>query len=230
MGVQAQPLEETASADSLALLEELSVAILRCQLVVEAVHDEVDLNLEDLANSLRAVQDVARQAYGAASLLHQGAELDARWGNNLSRPKAIFARHNAAVRAGAPKITPGQSLISKLELALRQQPTGDHSHNVTGSRPRCAGTVARTRRRCTSTAMYLGNGAFAAHCYSHADIAERTEIRRHQEEIERSMLAAADSRRTRLRMVGKVIAESWLSRRDEPGHWAERLAALIGET
>ncbi|WP_165607118.1 hypothetical protein [Mycolicibacter kumamotonensis] len=45
MSAETEHLDETASAVALALLEELSVSILGCQLVVEAVPDEADLNL-----------------------------------------------------------------------------------------------------------------------------------------------------------------------------------------
>ncbi|SKU60283.1 Uncharacterised protein [Mycobacteroides abscessus subsp. massiliense] len=38
-----------------------------------------------------------QEAYQAASIVHRGGELAERWSNALSRPKPIFARHNAAV-------------------------------------------------------------------------------------------------------------------------------------
>ncbi len=156
------PEVDSASPLGLQILEELRVLLLECQLVVISLADEVDLNFEDCLGGLTAVRELVAQASGAASLMSQNAALDSSWSTGPSRPKAIYARHTAAVNAGASRLTPNTSLIGTVEARLERLPHSDLSQNYSGSRPGCTGFVAKTGKRCTNTAIYLGAGSFCA--------------------------------------------------------------------
>lgn len=77
--------------------------------------------------------------------------------------------------------SPAQSLIGRLEAELERLPHVDLSQNFSGYRPECTGFVAKTGKRCTNTALYLGAGSFAQHCYSHSAPTERERFRDHQD-------------------------------------------------
>ncbi len=126
---------ETVSSLALDVIDELRMKMLECLLVVQTLRDEADLNFTDLANDILAAHRSTLEAYQAASIVHQGAELDERWGNGLSRPKAVFARHNAAVRQGATKVTPMPALCDRLERHLYQLPRPDRTQTIAGQRP-----------------------------------------------------------------------------------------------
>jgi hypothetical protein len=219
---------EYASGLALEVLEELRIKVMECRLVLQALPDEADLNFDELERDLHAVQLGARQAYEAASLVHQGAQLDARWGLGWSRPKAIFARHGAAVRQGAIKINPKPTLGDRLERALWQLPTPDRIEDVVGVRPKCSGTVHTTGHKCAVSAIYLGSGLFGAHCYSHATPEERDQYRTHHETV----IAAQSDSHARLlgrqRGVGKNITERWLQQRTDRRQWVEAMATATG--
>lgn len=118
---------EWASAEGLTLLDELRVSMIECLLVVGSLPDgSVDLNLDDLAAELRTAQRSAQEAYRAASLLNQRASLDTAWGSAFSRPRAIFARHNAAVRTGALRVSPVPAQTERVEDLLWKEPATDH--------------------------------------------------------------------------------------------------------
>ncbi|AYM44313.1 hypothetical protein P5V78_24220 [Mycobacteroides abscessus subsp. abscessus] len=118
---------EWASALGLTLLDELPVSMIECLLVVGSLpHSSVDLNLDDLAAELRTAQRSAQEAYQAASLLNQRASLDTAWGSAHSRPRAVFARHNAAVRSGAPRVSPVATQTERVEDLLSKEPATDH--------------------------------------------------------------------------------------------------------
>lgn len=114
--------EECASDLALDLLEELRLTLVECCLVLKILPPEACLNLRDLEQLLVLAHNDARQAYGAASLLRQGAELDDRWGHNHSRPKAVFARHSAAVHRGAQRIRPIAPFSDHFERYVWQLP------------------------------------------------------------------------------------------------------------
>jgi len=221
---QVTSAQESASVLALALLDELRVRVFECLLVVEALPDEVDLNFDELIATLDAVRQTARQAFGAASLLYQGAALDERWGHNCSRPRAIFARHNAAARNGAHKVFPTQSVVDVIERWLQQPPPVDSSRNVLGPRPRCSAVKQTATEPCRSSAVYLGAGLFAAHCYPHATGAEREKYREHQMAVNAALQRADDDRTDLLRNLGVVIAAEWAQRRELDRPWLAMLA------
>ncbi|SIL38951.1 Uncharacterised protein [Mycobacteroides abscessus subsp. abscessus] len=123
---------ESVSPLALEVIDELRMKMLECLLVVQTLPEEADLNFVDLANDILAAHRSTLETYQAASIVHQGAELEDRWGNSLSRPKAIFARHNAAVRRGATKVVPMPSLCDRLERQLYQLPRPDRTQTIAG--------------------------------------------------------------------------------------------------
>ncbi|MBN7300807.1 hypothetical protein IUQ79_02765 [Mycobacteroides abscessus subsp. bolletii] len=211
--------DETVSSLALDVIDELRMKMLECLLVLQTLPAEADLNFADLANDVLAAHRSTLEAYQAASIVHQGAELDERWGNGLSRPKAIFARHNAAVRQGAPKVTPMPALCDRLERHLYQLPRPDRTQTVAGSRPKCSGMVKTTGEDCTNSAIYLGSGMFGAHCYSHATPTEREQYRIHHAENDARQARSHTDLRDLQRAVGQKIAAHWISTREQRTQW-----------
>ncbi|EIT89203.1 hypothetical protein [Mycobacteroides abscessus] len=212
---------ETVSSLALDVIDELRMKMLECLLVVQTLPDEADLNFTDLANDILAAHRSTLEAYQAASIVHQGAELDERWGNSLSRPKAVFARHNAAVRHGATKVTPMPALCDRLERHLYQLPRPDRTQTIVGQRPRCSGVVKSTGEDCTNSAIYLGSGMFGAHCYLHATSTEREQYRVHHEENDARQARTHHDLRNLQRAVGEKIAAHWISTREQRTQWVE---------
>ncbi|MCV7152609.1 hypothetical protein [Mycolicibacterium pyrenivorans] len=218
------PEVDSASPLGLQILEELRVLLLECQLVVISLADEVDLNFEDCLGGLTAVRELVAQASGAASLMSQNAALDSSWSTGPSRPKAIYARHTAAVNAGASRLTPNTSLIGTVEARLERLPHSDLSQNYSGSRPGCTGFVAKTGKRCTNTAIYLGAGSFAQHCYSHCTPGERQRYRDHQDRQNQALEDSWLEREELLRLVGRNIIDDWVQNRGQQPPWLIELA------
>jgi len=219
---------EYVSGLALELLDELRIRMMECRLVLQALPDEADLNFDELEGDLYAAQQSAHTAYEAASLVHQGARLDARWGAHWSRPKAIFARHAAAVRDGASKVTPVLTLGDRLERALWQLPASDRVEDTVGTRPKCSGTVRATRTRCTATAIYIGAGSFGAHCYSHATPDERNQYRTYRDTITAAQSDSHDRLLGRRRGIGENLSERWLQMRTERRQWVDEIGAPGG--
>ncbi|AWG65087.1 hypothetical protein [Mycobacteroides abscessus] len=215
--------DETVSSLALAVIDELRMRMLECLLVLQTLPEEADLNFADLANDVLAAHRGSLEAYQAASIVHQGAELDERWGHGLSRPKAIFARHNAAVRGGATKVAPMPALCDRLERHLYQLPRPDRTQTVAGQRPKCSGVVKSTAEDCTSSAIYLGSGMFGAHCYSHASPSEREQYRVHHEENDARQARSHNDLRSLQRAAGEKIVTHWISTREQRTQWIEAL-------
>jgi hypothetical protein len=205
------------------VLDELCIRLMECLLVLQALPDEADLNFDELERDLHVAQQGARLAYGAASLVHQGAMLDERWGTGWSRPKAIFARHSAAVRRGANKINPKPTLSDDIERALWQVPAPDRIEDAVGVRPKCSGTVRATGDKCASSTIYLGSGLFGAHCYSHATLEERDQYRTHHEAVIAQQSNAHAALLGRQRDLGENISERWLQHREHTQQWVDAL-------
>ena len=173
---------ETATDLALEILDELAARLLECRLVLEALHEEVDLNFDDFVADISVVERSAQEAFGAASLLNKGAALDERWGHNLSRPKAIFARHRAAARRGAPPVNPEPSTVDVFNLGFRPLTRLDRLQDMSGPRPTCV-VATRDGSHCESSAIYLGSGVFGPNCYVHSTRGERDLYRQHHEKI-----------------------------------------------
>jgi hypothetical protein len=151
---------DTATPLGLDILDELCTVLLECLMVAEAVQFEVSLNLDELLNALTAIQQPARSAYRAASLLHQGAALDESWSTTRSRPKAVFARHRAAVRGGARPSRSLEPTASRFNDALNANNTIDDARNIAGTGPQCIGPATTPTKDCANVAAYLGSGDF----------------------------------------------------------------------
>ncbi|MDO3091989.1 hypothetical protein P5V63_03110 [Mycobacteroides abscessus subsp. abscessus] len=214
--------EESVSLLALDVMDELRMKMLECLLVLQALPHEADLNLSDLVSDVRAAHQGTQEAYRAASLVHQGAELDGRWGSSLSRPKAIFARHNSAVRRGATKVAPMSAPCDRVEQQLYQLPRSDRSQDIVGQRPKCVATVRSTGENCASSVIYLGAGMFGAHCYSHATSDERERYRVHHEGIEARPARTYEDLRELQRALGQEIAAHWISTRAQRIEWIEK--------
>lgn len=219
-------LSEYVSGLALELLDELRIAMMECRLVLTALPDEADLNFDELECELYTAQQSARRAYQAASLVHQGVQLDPRWGSDWSRPKAIFARHSAAVRNGAPRVDPKVAVGDRMERALWQLPATDSVDQGPAVRPTCTGTVRTTKRRCTVSAVYLGSGLFGAHCYSHATPAERDQYRAHRDSVSAQESTSYTDLLERQRGVGQRISERWLKLRARRQQWIDEFSSV----
>lgn len=214
---------EFVSSIALEVLEELLLRVIECRLVLQALPGEADLNFDELDGALHVTQQSACEAHDAAWLVHQGARLNARWGTGWSRPKAIFARHGAAVQDGANKVNLIPNLGHRLDRSMWQLPAPDRVEDVVGVRPRCAGAVRATKLRCSVSAIYLGSGVYGAHCYSHATPAERDQYRQHND---LTLAAQADSHGRLLgfrRAVGEKIADRWRQHRETKRQWVEEI-------
>ncbi|MUM06784.1 hypothetical protein B5P44_18635 [Mycobacterium sp. CBMA 213] len=216
---------EFISGLALELLDELRIRMMECRLVLSALPDEADMNFDELDVELHTAQEAATRAYAAASVVHQGARLDPRWGNGWSRPKAIFARHQAAVRDGAPKVDPKPALGDRVERSLWQLPGMHNVDRAPDARPKCTGTVRTTKRPCTAGAVYLGSGLFAAHCYSHATPAERAQCRAHHDFVDTFQSTAYTDLLERQREVGERLSVQWLQDRDSRGKWVDEVSS-----
>lgn len=137
------PEVDSASPLGVETLEKLRVALLECELALIAVADEIDLNFEECLAGLTAVRGLVGHAWGAASLLLQNAALESSWSAGPSRPRAIYARHAAAVKTGASRRIPAPSLVGKVDAELERLPHVDLSENFCGYRPECTGFVDR---------------------------------------------------------------------------------------
>ncbi|WP_134144685.1 hypothetical protein [Mycobacteroides salmoniphilum] len=218
---------ESVSSLALDVIDELRMKMLECLLVLQTLPEEADLNFADLANDILAAHRSTLETYQAASIVHQGAELDEPWGNSLSRPKAIFARHNAAVRRGATKVLPVAALSDRLERYLYHLPRPDRTQTVAGQRPKCCGVVKTTGEDCTNSAIYLGSGMFGAHCYSHATPTERDQYRVHHEANDARQARSHEDLRSLQRAVGAEIAAHWISNRPQRIEWVDRIVPQI---
>jgi hypothetical protein len=210
---------EYVSGLAVKLLDELRITVMECRIVLQALPAEADMNFDELDRDLHTAQQGARLAYEAASVVHQGARLEDRWGCDWSRPRAIFARHGAAVRNGASRVQPKPTLGDHLERALWQLPATDRVEDGAAVRPTCTGVVRASRRRCAVSAIYLGSGLFAAHCYSHATPDERDRYRTHQETVSAQQSSAHANQLRRLRAVGERLSEQWLKHRENRRPW-----------
>lgn len=218
---------ENVSDLALELLDEMRIRLMECRLVLQALPDHADMNFDELEKDLHVAAQGAHNAYGAASLVHQGATMDARWGAGWSRPKAIFARHGAAVRAGATKIPPASSVGDRMEQALWQLPPADRIQNFAGPRPRCVATLRSNDLQCTSPAVYLGSGSFGNHCYTHAGRYERDQHRTHLDEVAAAQSELHDELLDRLRHVCNEVSERWIESRANRQQWADQLEAAM---
>jgi hypothetical protein len=145
---------ERVSKAALDLLDELRLTLLECLLVLKVLPDEADLDFVDLEQQVLLTHHYAKQAHRAAGLVNQGAVLNERWGECLSRPKAVFARHSAAVRQGAPRLQPLPMISDEFERRLWKLPVGNSIVAEQNSMPDAAHDVsARTAVRVSQESL-----------------------------------------------------------------------------
>jgi hypothetical protein len=207
---------EYLAAHAMELLDELGLRLFECRAVVDALASQLDLNFDEFLGALGTVEWLARQAFQAASLLHQGAQLEAARGRTPSRPKVIFARHNAAVARGAARIEPLRSSVEEMSLALWVLASFDSPADASGARPICAPTNRTTGRPCTTPAIYIGNGQFGPHCYTHSTPDQRDQFRRNQERLCESG-GADETHAAAMDAIAHDVAADWLNRRATAG-------------
>lgn len=205
------PGEDSASEVGVEALDLLQHAILECMLVIETLPEEVDMNLDELEAGLRSVMGSARRASGAARILFACGDLDERWGDKPSRPKAVFARHHAQKLAGAPPIVPEESDVEKFFSGVR-------SIAITGDSPGGAGPSAtcsaqtRFNLSCANRVVYLGGGDFAEHCRSHLTGDETARFMELQRSNARRVHQGQTERDNLINELGRMILGTWIAR------------------
>lgn len=212
------PTTRSAASDyvssfALELLDELRIRLAESRLVLQALIGEAELNFDELEDEVRAVQEATREAFEAASLMHQGAPLDAPWGQGPSRPRAIFARHAAAVRQGAHRVDPLITMAGYLERFLWQLRL-DAGIEETVERPTCSSRVRTTGAKCESAAVRIGDGVFGAQCYAHATSVERQQYKVHHEALNARHSKVQATLQDRRRDAGVTVVEQWLQYRE----------------
>lgn len=211
---------DTASGLAVELFEELRLRLHECGLVLALVANcEADLNLDELEWTLYEALRLARTAFGAAYLLNRDARLDVPWTSGASRPKAVFARHLAAVRAGAPRmVIPEDNLVERIERWLSRPIDRDPNEAAGPKPPACTAIAATSGKPCTRTAMRVG-GFLVEHCYSHLTADERARL-----DEQRQLIASAEAEH-QLRLdevvhrAGTHVAADWLHQRQTRREW-----------
>ncbi|MEU9808565.1 hypothetical protein [Mycobacterium sp. NPDC050853] len=219
---------EWASSMGMALLDELRVSMIESLLVLEALPGQVDLNLDELRTELCAALRSARQA---ASLLNQGAALAQAWGAGFSRPQAVFARHKAAVRNGAPRMSPASSGTEQLEKQLAELDAAAGMTKSHGTQPVCSASTQSSGQPCRSKALPVSPGVFGQSCYQHASPEEKARYR-----VRQAGYADYDDTRRGVREMhraaGVGICADWMARREDMSRWfheAQSLTALADQ-
>ncbi|XCI63721.1 hypothetical protein MPNTM1_04898 [Mycolicibacterium parafortuitum] len=220
---------EWVTTRGLELLNELVGALQECQLALRTMRVDVGLTLDELERDLRRARETASSAYGAASLLHQNADLARGWSEYPSRPRAIHARHRVAVEYGAPRKVPAEPTADRYEETLRQayeqtiNAARADQPRTSGPGRRCGTYLEDEGRACRRRVVRTGQDEFANHCPDHLDDAQRELYKRHQQEAARTV---AQAQREEFRR----IADEWIARRLGPRSWVEQVIRSTGWT
>jgi hypothetical protein len=215
---------EGVSALTVEILDELRVSVLECWIVVEALDVGRSLNLDEMVTGIGGVQRAVADAFLAASLIQQGAELEASHGDdNCPTPRSVIERHQAAVDRGASAVYADESRAARFVHMLRSLSRDEVQ--VTGPQPQCGAAVSNTANRCVNSALYLGAGNYGKTCYIHANRKERDKYYQRCEAILRERRSRwEDLRRECVRATGVRIADLWIQRRMNHWTWLEELA------
>lgn len=197
-------------------LDELCLRLVECRLVMQALTDEIGVDMRTLEANLHMVEHGARRTREAASLICQGAELaDGR--PHQALPHDITGKHWAAVRRGAVRIVPEPTRLEQtdpaLATAVAAPPFYDQERK---SKRRCTAT-ADDGSRCSGRALYLGNHGFAD-CERHAP---EYHLARHLE-FRDSAPARAEAAEAMIRTqvtYGRKVIDEWLHRRRTQPVW-----------
>lgn len=208
--------KEWASPMALEILDEMVAVLDECGAVLLMLSDEAALNLDELGEVVDVARGEAVNAFGAASLLNQCAKLSESWTDDLSRPRAIYARHSKAVRSGAVRVKPAVPTVRfpMAEEAIEHVLDAHEQFSETGvERPTCSAFAKSKGRRCTKPAAWMGPNEFLSHCYGHLDADERRQYderrdrQAEQERLHRVEVVA------RLHEEGRMVAAEWVERR-----------------
>jgi len=208
------PSGELATGRAFQILDEIAIRLLEIRLALVEAVGEVDLRFDEFNEPLQSLQWLVHDAVKAVGLVLLDAELAPRWGTQPSRPRAILARHYAATAHGASRVFPPPSTVDVFDDIV-EATAGERDNPDWKSRPPCAATVRDGSRQCSKWALYLGGGAWASGCHSHASDDER---RRHSDY--RSTIADraafTDAQVELIRHTGTRIVGDWLDRRHQP--------------
>lgn len=203
---------DSASMLGVTLLGQLVRHLAEATHVLEFVTGQVDLNLEETSSALAQATYEANQAFQAASLLLRGAALDESWSRNASRPKAVFARHNAAVAAGAPRVEPARApmLVHRESSPAAREELPPKPPKA--SRPRCGHAAKSTGKPCANHVVVLEHGVLASGCATHLPAAEQGSYDRQKAQTDAWIHAAAEHQQSdKARMMADATA-LWLRR------------------
>lgn len=208
---------EWASPLALEVLDELIAVLDECEAVLFMLVDEATLNLDELAEVLAITRSEALSTFRAASLLNRDAALTESWAaTGRSRPRAVFARHAEAVRAGAPRVKPATPSIRFLADKGQVSVAGDTHETANADRverPRCAAFAKSKGRACSNPATCIGPNKYLRHCYGHFEPAERELFDAHRS----SVVELSSTRRAvaidAISENGRMVAADWIERR-----------------
>lgn len=186
-----QGASDSASALGVALLGQLVRHLDEAQHIVEFVAGQADLNLIEVSGALVQAANEANQAFQAACILRRGAELDAAWTNNPSRPKAVFARHRAAIAAGAIPVDPAPAPMLIRSTPSPATPDQRPFKPRASSRPQC-GHPTKSGGRCAKIVVVLEDGVLASGCEIHLPASERPSYERQRTQTDVWLAAAAE--------------------------------------
>lgn len=220
---------EYVSQVALDILDEMRLRVLECWLALEYLPEEARLNFEELEEGFAIIGQDLRTAHEAAALVHASAPLADRWGANWSRPTAIFARHNEAVREGAAKVWPVPGAVEEIWRALSQLSRIDHGQQAAGFRTTCAGVVRTTGERCQKSVMYLGSGIFGSNCYSHSAPGERVKFKVHNDATAARQAGLLDDLLAKRRRLGATVVDEWMRERADRDGWVGEETWFHGE-
>ena len=205
---------DSASALGLTLLGQLVRHLSEARYVLRFLAGEVHLSLDELSSALDLATGEAAQAFEAASLLLSGAALDASWSRRASRPAAVFARHNAAVRGGATLVEPA---TVPMLIHSERSPVSDDDlppKPAGATRPLCGYPTKTTGKPCQNLVVVLEDGVLASGCAvaGHLPDAERPSYERQKAQTAAWYEAVGDYQRSNVDRMMTETAALWLRR------------------
>lgn len=200
-----------ATALAVEVLDELRVSVLECLLALDVIGEEATIDFEPLLECLAVSGRAARQAFVAASLLHQDAELTAPCcQDSCMTPGSIISRHLTAVAEGATATCPDQSDVDDFEAEVGGLFIGAQA----------AAGVTQHRHRCGGASVeYAATPAAPEHGRISAGPALSIEDDRdgYREEIETVLVSRRqrnlEIRRETIRAAGSHVVQQWMTRR-----------------
>lgn len=203
---------DTATPLGVALLGQLVRHLVEATHVLRFISVEVDLNLEEASSALVQASVEVNHAFEASTLLLQGAVLDENWSRKASRPKAVFARHNAAVAAGATRMYPDH--VPMLVHRERCPVTDDQfpSKPPQASRPMCGHMAKTTGKPCGNHVVVLEEGVLASGCARHLPDVEKPSYQRQKDQTEALLKVAAEHDRAETVRTMTDATALWLRR------------------